>query len=145
MRWLRLVLLAAIAPSALAGADVSGSIAAEIRQFLQSAPFPGQSSASQLSLVAEPEFRWRSDDRRHRVTVVPFARLDSVDDERTHVDLREGYYAYSKGGFEILAGVNKVFWGVTESRHLVDIINQNDVVEDVDLEDKLGAVLAKRS
>jgi len=31
-----------------------------------------------------------------------------------------------------------VFWGVTESRHLVDIINQTDGVEDIDEEDKLG-------
>jgi hypothetical protein len=36
------------------------------------------------------------------------------------------------------AGFGKVFWGVTEVRHLVDIINQTDAVEDVDNEDKLG-------
>ncbi len=31
-----------------------------------------------------------------------------------------------------------MFWGVTESRHLVDVINQTDLVEDIDQEDKLG-------
>jgi hypothetical protein len=31
-----------------------------------------------------------------------------------------------------------VFWGVTESRHLVDVINQTDLVEDIDQEAKLG-------
>ncbi len=31
-----------------------------------------------------------------------------------------------------------MFWGVTESRHLVDIINQTDLVENIDGEDKLG-------
>ena len=31
-----------------------------------------------------------------------------------------------------------MFWGVTESVHLVDIINQTDAVEDIDGEDKLG-------
>ena len=35
-------------------------------------------------------------------------------------------------------GISKVFWGVTESRHLVDIINQVDGVEDIDEEDRLG-------
>ena len=35
-------------------------------------------------------------------------------------------------------GVGKVFWGVTESQHLVDIINQTDLVENIDTEDKLG-------
>jgi hypothetical protein len=34
--------------------------------------------------------------------------------------------------------VRKVFWGVTESNHLVDIINQTDLVEDLDGEEKLG-------
>jgi hypothetical protein len=31
-----------------------------------------------------------------------------------------------------------VFWGFTESNHLVDIINQTDLVEDINLEEKLG-------
>jgi hypothetical protein len=39
---------------------------------------------------------------------------------------------------KILLGANKVFWGVTESRHLVDIINQTDLVEDIDEEQNLG-------
>jgi len=30
------------------------------------------------------------------------------------------------------------FWGVTEFQHLVDIINQTDLVENIDTEDKLG-------
>jgi hypothetical protein len=36
-----------------------------------------------------------------------------------------------------------VFWGVTESRHLVDVINQTDLVENVDAEDKLGQPMLK--
>ena len=38
-------------------------------------------------------------------------------------------------------GVSKVFWGVTESRHLVDVINQTDFVESIDEESKLGQPL----
>ena len=38
----------------------------------------------------------------------------------------------------MLIGANVVFWGVTESEHLVDIINQTDAVADIDGEDKLG-------
>ena len=37
-----------------------------------------------------------------------------------------------------MVGISKVFWGVAESRHLVDIINQTDLVESPDQEDKLG-------
>ncbi len=39
---------------------------------------------------------------------------------------------------ETRVGVRRVFWGVTEFQHLVDIINQSDSVEDIDNEDKLG-------
>ncbi|HEY7410018.1 MAG TPA: hypothetical protein VII13_04715, partial [Vicinamibacteria bacterium] len=34
------------------------------------------------------------------------------------------------------------FWGVTESQHLVDIVNQTDLVENPDGEDKLGQPMA---
>ena len=34
--------------------------------------------------------------------------------------------------------MGKVFWGVTEAVHLVDIVNQTDLVESLDGEEKLG-------
>src|SRR5690606_16949004 len=42
---------------------------------------------------------------------------------------------------EVLAGSHKFFWGVTESEHMVDVINQDDTREDIDREDKLGQPL----
>ena len=51
---------------------------------------------------------------------------------------REAYWASEGDAHEWLLGVNTVFWGVTESVHLVDIINQTDAVGDIDGEDKLG-------
>ncbi|TPW17661.1 MAG: hypothetical protein FD130_576, partial [Halothiobacillaceae bacterium] len=41
-------------------------------------------------------------------------------------------------GWDTTVGVAKLFWGVTESRHLVDIINQTDLLEEIDQEQKLG-------
>jgi hypothetical protein len=38
-----------------------------------------------------------------------------------------------------------VFWGVTEFKHLVDIVNQTDLVENIDGEDKLGQPMAHLS
>ena len=73
-----------------------------------------------------------------RISIVGFARADSQDDERSHADLREAYWGYESDDWDVIIGVNKVFWGVTESRHLVDVINQTDLVEDIDQEDKLG-------
>ncbi|SVC83306.1 uncharacterized protein METZ01_LOCUS336160, partial [marine metagenome] len=47
-------------------------------------------------------------------------------------------YLWLKEDFELRVGVRKVFWGVTEFIHLIDIVNQTDLVESVDTEDKLG-------
>lgn len=127
--------------AAASGADAwtaAGSFALELRWFPEAPAFPGQLDGTQPSAVLEPELRWRSPDRRHQVDVAAFGRWDGEDDERSHLDLREGSYRYVGDSCEILVGVSRVFWGVTESRHLVDVVNQTDAVEDVDEEDKLG-------
>ncbi|MCH7548687.1 MAG: hypothetical protein IH969_03965, partial [Candidatus Krumholzibacteriota bacterium] len=65
-------------------------------------------------------------------------RLDQNDDRRTHFDIRELYWEKVTRWLEVRAGLRKVFWGVAESQHVVDIINQTDLVENIDAEDKLG-------
>ncbi len=125
------------------GWSLSGSLAAEVRWFANSPVLDGQLETVQGSGLFAPELRWRSEDRRHQITLSPFVRWDAEDDERTHFDLREGYYRYVGDEWELLFGVDRVFWGVTESRHLVDIVNQTDLVEDLDDEDKLGQPMVK--
>lgn len=41
-------------------------------------------------------------------------------------------------GMELRLGARKVFWGVAESNHLVDIVNQTDLVDNPDGESKLS-------
>ncbi len=118
--------------------SLSGYVSTDVRYFSETAALPGQLENEQGSVVLAPEWHWRSGDRRHQIKVAPFARWDGEDDERTHFDLREGFYRYAGDGWDLLGGVNKVFWGVAESRHLVDVVNQADAVEDIDEEDKLG-------
>ncbi len=131
--------LAFAAGAAVAGEfELSGSLAGEVRSFVQKPKFPGQFSHFQPSLAITPELRYDSDDRRHQMSLVPFLRLDAQDDQRTHADLREGYWRYIGDDWEALVGVDTVFWGVTESRHLVNVINQIDQVEDIDQVDFLG-------
>jgi hypothetical protein len=48
------------------------------------------------------------------------------------------YWLHVGERWKLRLGLAKVFWGVTESQHLVDIINQTDLVENIDGEDKLG-------
>lgn len=116
----------------------SGPLGVESRGFTGDPEDPAQVEDLQGSLVLRPEFRFRSGGGRHQMMVSPFLRLDGADEERTHADLRQGFYRYVGDAWEILAGADRVFWGVTESRHLVDVINQVDAVEDVDEEDRLG-------
>jgi hypothetical protein len=130
-----------LASSTLASAgewNTSGLAGVELRWFWDDAAFPGQRNGVQPSVVTQPDIVWEGDDRRNLVSVVPFLRLDGWDDERTHFDLREAYWSRVWDDWELLAGLNTVFWGVTEARHLVNIINQVDFVEDVDREDWLG-------
>ena len=84
-------------------------------------------------------YRWNGD--LDRFTFIPFVRWDTYDSHRTHADLRELSWTHQAERWSLLVGVSRVFWGVTESRHLVDIVNQSDRVEDLDREDKLGQPL----
>ncbi len=69
---------------------------------------------------------------------MPFARWDAHDSERTKWDVREASWEFNAQHWELGAGIRRVFWGVTESNHLVDIINQTDLTENLDGETKLG-------
>ena len=119
--------------------DVSANIDLESRFFTQDARWPGQDSQSgAVALAFASEFRWRNTEGDQRASVMPYLRWDAVDEERSLVDLPEAYWAFEGDSYELLLGANTVFWGVTESVHLVDVINQTDAVGDIDGEDKLG-------
>lgn len=129
--------LLAAAPLSAQNWDKAANVELQTRLFTQDAAFPRQDDATlHASLSGELDLRWRGNDAR--ASIIGFVRLDSVDDERKLVDFRELYWAKEGDGFEVLVGLNTVFWGVTESVHLVDIINQTDFVSDIDGEDKLG-------
>lgn len=130
--------------AALAESEWRGEISLEFRAFTESALDPDQSD-SNISLSGEVEYHTSWDDGRQSFTIKPFGRLDQRDHKRTHGDLREAVWIFSDDGLELRAGVDKVFWGVTEVYHLVDIINQTDAVENRDFEQKLGQPMLKAS
>ena len=119
----------------------SGNVATEMRRFAHEAQFSDQDFKSSISLSLEPEFvaQWR--DGAHQFRFVPYARIDQHDEDRSHLDLRELNYNFAAPGYELRLGIRKVFWGVTESQHLVDVINQTDLVEQPDGEAKLGQMM----
>jgi hypothetical protein len=116
--------------------DFELEIAAEYRYFYNSGSFDNQENHFP-SIAFRPEYTlsWNSD--YESINFTGFFRLDR-DRKRTHGDLRELYYQKVKNNWELSIGLKKIYWGVTESNHLVDIINQTDQVESFDGEDKLG-------
>lgn len=77
--------------------------------------------------------------------LILFGRVDQHDRNRTHGDIREAFFELFFNEWTLGFGIHKVFWGVTESRHLVDIINQTDLVEDFDTDIKLGQAMITTS
>jgi hypothetical protein len=116
--------------------ELSGYVAAEGSVFFNN-PLFSEQRRDTASIAFQPEI-YHETETGSSFTFTPFARLDSADDERTHVDIRELNYLWLHDDFELRVGIGKVFWGVTEFLHLVDIINQTDLVEYIDGEDKLG-------
>jgi len=111
--------------------DLRGSAGIETRYFTSDQEF-------QSSVFIEPEAYWQNEDASNSITFKPFVRADELDSERSHLDIREFFYQYASDNLELRAGINKIYWGVTESQHLVDVINQTDSLEGFDGEDKLG-------
>lgn len=116
--------------------EFTGFVGAEYRFFFHDPLYQGQEKNSG-SVVLQPEYyhEWQNG---LSFIAVPFARLDSADSRRTHFDIRELNFLWPADTWEVRFGLGKVFWGVTEFVHLVDIINQTDLVENPDGEDKLG-------
>ena len=111
-------------------------VEAEYRYFYDDALFEGQeSNFPSLAFTSDYSIEWN--EGYESINFSGFFRIDR-DDERTHWDIRELYYQKAQSNWELNIGLKKVYWGVIESNHLVDIINQTDAVESFDGEDKLG-------
>lgn len=132
------VLMLGYTPVDAGETDLSGSVGLELRYFPNLPQFQGQLEHFQPSVSLRSKAEWESENREQQTSFLPFLRIDGKDDERTHFDIREGYWRYISQQWEVLVGFNTVFWGVTESRHLVNIINQVDEVENIDQEEFLG-------
>ena len=117
--------------------EISGYTGIESLGFIHK-PLDNQQHNHYLSGVIEPEFYHEWDDGKQSLAFVPFYRLSQHDNKRTHFDIRELTWLKVSNDWELRVGIRKEFWGVSESQHLVDIINQTDLVENSDTEDKLG-------
>ena len=119
--------------------NIRGTIGAEARTFTMRPSYPTQDRAIvQGSVTAAADISWTSAGKSVVIDVSPFLRLDDTDPKRSHGDLREAAVNFYGRNVDLRLGVSKVYWGVTESRKLVDIVNQTDLVEDPEGDEKLG-------
>ena len=129
--------LGLVAPAVAADFEVTGYLEPEFQVFPSRGNVAGQKRwNSSVALELTFEMFWDNSDQY--IIFTPFGRLDAQDGNRSHADIRELKYAYIQGDWEFRIGFDKVFWGVTEVAHLIDIINQTDTVESIDGEEKLG-------
>ena len=124
--------------------EITGSAGIDLRYYLQDALYPEQ-ERTYSSFFISPELYSEFNDGQDTLTFKPFYRVDEHDSERTHGDIRELQWSHYQDNWEAKVGVGKVFWGQTESLHLVDVINQTDAVESVDGEAKLGQPMVNLS
>ena len=113
-----------------------GEVYYEKRFFLDDG-FSGQAK-THYSYTFSPEIYWESEDGNNYFTYRSKIRRDSIDKERYLYDLQDLNWIRVGDSHEWRIGIRREFWGVTETSHRVDILNQTDQVESFDGEDKLG-------
>ncbi|MXZ55396.1 MAG: hypothetical protein F4227_06710 [Gammaproteobacteria bacterium] len=123
--------------------EFSGTIAFEPRWFWDDSLFGSDTREKGISnsFYVMPELDAKlSENTSFRL--VGFFRYDETDRDRTRGDVREAYLVHYRptqlGELEMRIGLGRVFWGATESHHLIDIVNQTDLVENPNEEFKLG-------
>lgn len=135
------LLWACLALPMASNAELLGYVGGQLRWFPETALDNDQGDIS-ASMVVAPEWYNQFNDNADSINIKLFSRFDSMDSERSHSDVRELYWMHVGDDWELQLGVNKIFWGVTESQHLVDIINQTDLIEAPDGDEKLGQAMA---
>lgn len=124
--------------------EFSGNVGFEYRFFTNNGLYAGQKEHfPALSIQPEYYVEWKGG--RQILNFTGFARVDFTDSERNHIDFRELYWQTVNDNWEFSLGFKKIYWGVTEASHLVDIINQTDNLETFDGEQKLGQLMAHYS
>ncbi|PCI41237.1 MAG: hypothetical protein COB46_04365 [Rhodospirillaceae bacterium] len=123
--------------------SLSGDMGAQFLTFSDNPAHPDQSNSNpqpsfHLSPRVSMPLPWKLDDGRARITAKPFIRYDSVDPQRSKLDIRELYLFVDQGEWGMRLGVLQEHWGILEGRRLIDVINQIDLVEDPRGKEKLG-------
>ncbi|MGB3623377.1 MAG: hypothetical protein WBA20_18685 [Ketobacter sp.] len=138
-----IVLCASAFATAGQGGDWDFEVGGEYRFLPQDPPYGVKDNVFSASVRAEYFTDWN--EGNDLLEFEGFYRWSDQDENRTHGDIQELTWIHVGDRWELRSGVRRVFWGVTEFQHLVDIINQTDAVERADGEAKLGQPMVNLS
>ena len=138
---LKSLLVLSILPAQLVVGEMIGELSFDNRYFFNVGLQEQEKNHSSFSF--SPEIF--KDDSNRIFHFKAKLRRDSEDSGRNLNDIQELYLINIFEDKEIKFGVSKEFWGVTETSHRVDIVNQTDFTEGFDGEEKLGQPMIKIS
>ena len=134
-----LFIVALISPSRASSLEYNlyGSIQPEYSLFINGDGRHNQ-SREKPSILGTANFTTFIQDDNAKISISALGRYDREDDNRSYFDLQKLKYEYYFDDATIKFGNEIVFWGVNESFHLVDIINQSNLAENLSGTKKLG-------
>ncbi len=128
--------------SNLIASDFSARIDFETEYFLQTEKYINQYKNYQYLTIIPEYYQEINSDNSFKAKLV--YKKSKQNNKIDHFDIREAYFLHIEDNLELRFGVNKVFWGVVESNHIVNVINQNDAIFR-DTDEKLGQLMSQLS
>jgi hypothetical protein len=117
--------------------EAYGSIQPELTYFVNGDGRHNQ-PREKSSIFGTANFTTFVQDDNAKVSIGVVGRFDKEDRERSYIDLQKFKYEFYFDDLTLKLGNEIVFWGVNESFHVVDIINQSILSEDLSGTKKLG-------
>ena len=119
--------------------SISGDFNLDYRYFFDSAQYSQQQHSHSQATNVRAYRVWNVG--VDSLSVHAFLRLGDEDNKRNHFDLRELAWVHAEDLWQFSLGISTIYWGVTESQQLVNIVNQVDLVEAIDGQQKLGQTM----
>jgi hypothetical protein len=119
------------------------SLSADLQWFPQDAKYPDQDHDTLTSISAELDLEWERGPIQARGVFYGLLSPDLSD--RNYYDIRELYWRRNIYSTMVTVGIDRVFWGVAESNHLVNVINQVDSRANLDGDEVLGQPMLRIS
>ncbi len=116
--------------------ELGGELGVDYRYFPDDAQFSEQLDLSGFEYYLKPRLRIKQGDTSF--VFEPVLRKGRQSGYRDYFDVGELYWSKSGRNSAFRFGFVKEFWGVTESRNIVNLFNQVNLIEDFDQKNKLG-------